>query len=318
MGEIRTDWLTGRTVILAENRAKRPYEFTADTATTICRFCAGQEAFTPPAVYTQVDAQGQWSVRVVPNKFPALMLDEVADTAANHPAFGAHEVVIESARHVDRVSALSAAEFGNVLVAYQERLDHWHGDGRFEYGLVFKNLGPRAGASMAHLHSQLIALPQSPPTAGAEFDRATQYFAEQSACPYCRMIHDERHARERIVLDQDGFIAFCPPASLQPWEVWLMPAEHEPWFERRPRQNGADPLTENLYALVHRIETIVPESAYNLLVRTAPWRDAAAAYGHWRIEILPRVNALAGMELATGIHINPLSPTRAAERLRSG
>jgi UDPglucose--hexose-1-phosphate uridylyltransferase len=66
-----------------------------------------------------------------------------------------------------------------------------------------------------------------------------------------------------------------------------------------------------------RLESIVPGAAYNLLLRTAPWREAAAHCGHWRIELLPRLNSLAGLELATGIHINPLSPTHAAERLRS-
>ena len=61
----------------------------------------------------------------------------------------------------------------------------------------------------------------------------------------------------------------------------------------------------------------MPRANYNLLVRTTPWQDAAAGWGHWRIEALPRTNPLAGLELATQIYINPLSPARAAEQLRS-
>lgn len=144
MSELRTDWLTGRTVILAEHRAERPNEFAAAelvarplVAAAPCPFCPGQESITPPAVYTKVDGDGRWLVRVVPNKFPVVAIDEPA-------AAGAHEVIIESPRHVDRVAAISIAEFADVFDAYRERLAYWHASGRFQYGLVFKNLGAKA------------------------------------------------------------------------------------------------------------------------------------------------------------------------------
>jgi UDPglucose--hexose-1-phosphate uridylyltransferase len=327
VAELRKDWLTGRTVILAENRANRPNEFaigadgsgiSSAAGGAVCPFCPGQESLTPPAVYEQADGDGRWRVRVVPNKYPALTLE--ADTpAAAAAALGAHEVVVESARHVDRVSDLSPAEFAHVLEAYAARLGHWHDDGRFEFGLVFKNRGPIAGATLAHLHSQLVALPALPPKVAAEFERAEQSFRGHRNCPYCRLIEDERTAGERVVLERDGLIAFCPLASLQPYEVWLLPTAHEPWFERWWSAGEAgERLAATLHLLVARLEAIVPASAYNLLLRTAPWRESALRCGHWRIEVLPRTNSLAGLELATGIHINPLSPAHAAERLRSG
>lgn len=315
--ELRTDWLTGRTVLLAAHRADRPNEFAAQSEASAavklsrpCPFCPGQEAETPPAVYTHADAAGHWQVRVVPNKFPAVSLDEPTVT-------GAHEVVIESARHVDRMAALSAAEMAEVLAAYRSRLAHWRADGRFEYGLVFKNLGAPAGASLAHVHSQLVALPEVPGPVAGEFSRARQSFAEQGTCAYCRLIAQEREAKARVVLERDGFIAFCPYVSLQPCEVWIMPTTHEAWFEARSLQSGGDRLAEILHTLVARIEAVLPRVAYNVLVRTSPWQDDAAEAGHWRIEILPRVNSLAGFELATQVFINPIAPTRAAQQLRS-
>jgi UDPglucose--hexose-1-phosphate uridylyltransferase len=332
--EIRTDWLTGRTVILAEDRAKRPNEFAGDfaapsltgqsiAATAIdCPFCPRHESQTPPAVYTSEDEQGQWRVRVVPNKYPAVLAvvaDDCSDSGASigtAPAIGAHEVIIESPRHLDQTSGLSIDEFRDVLAAYSDRLGYWRQTGRFEYGLVFKNVGSRAGASLSHLHSQLIALPQLPPAVGAEHQLAEQHYAERERCVYCELIAGERAAGERIVFDRDGLIAFCPFASLQPGEVWLLPTEHQAWFERRPRSASGDRVAELLFPLLARVEAIVPQAAYNFFVRTAPWRPAAAACGHWRIEVLPRVNPLAGLELATGIHINPISPTRAAKQLR--
>jgi len=316
MSEFRTDWLTGRTVILAEQRARRPNEFASAgivaspaAANVPCPFCPGQELTTPPAVFSTVDDNGRWRVRVVPNKFPAVAVDAAA-------AAGAHEVIIESSRHADRMSALSAAEFADVLGAYRERLAFWRASGRFQYGLVFKNLGAPAGASLAHIHSQLMALPVPPAPVAGELERARQAHDEHEACPYCRLIDQERH-KDRVVLERDGLIAFCPYASLQPGEVWLMPTTHEPWFERRPQRATSDPLAEVLHTLLVRVEAILPRPAYNLLVRTSPWRAGVDPFGHWRMEILPRTTPFAAFELATHICINPISPTQAARQLRS-
>jgi UDPglucose--hexose-1-phosphate uridylyltransferase len=315
--ELRKDWLSGRTVLLAENRALRPNEFaaveavgTAPRSIGPCPFCPGQEGNTPPAVLTQNDADGRWRLRVVPNKFPAV------DTQGDSPAAGAHEVIIESARHVDRMAELSVTEFAGLLDAYRQRLAHWRGDGRFRYGLVFKNLGAAAGASLSHVHSQLVALAEVPTPVAAELGRAKEQLAERGACAYCRLIEAERASRDRVVLDRDGFFAFCPYASLQPCEVWIMPTTHEPWFDQS--ESSKQPaLAAILHGLLARIEATLPRPAYNLLVRTTPWQDDAAGAGHWRIEILPRVNPLAGIELATQVYINPIAPERAAQQLRS-
>lgn len=321
MTELRQDFLTGRSVLLAEHRADRPNEFVTDAANAVsdnavvdiaanCPFCPGHESVTPPAVYTRCDSAGYWRVRVVPNKFPAVAVDEV--TAA-----GAHEVIIESARHVDRMSALTVDEFADVLDAYRERLAYWRASGRFGYGLIFKNVGASAGASLAHVHSQLIALPEPPTPVAAELARAKQHFAKEGRCAYCDLIADERRNQDRVVLDRDGFLAFCPYASLQPCEVWLMPTEHQAWFEQDTQPQTHRALASFLHELLVRVEAILPRVAYNLLLRTTPWQDDAGACGHWRIEVLPRVNPLAGFELATHIHINPIAPHRAAQQLRS-
>ncbi|MCI0335327.1 MAG: DUF4921 family protein [Planctomycetes bacterium] len=332
MPEQRTDWLTGRTVIVAENRALRPNEFEADRnisrAASACPFCPGNESLTPPPEYEQFDDRGRWRVRVVPNKFPALN-NPVATggppvAAAAEPAaatcnlaIGAHEVIIESARHIDRTSALTALELRHVLETYAERLRHWRNDGRLAYGLVFKNQGPRAGASIAHLHSQLVALPAVPSAVEAELHRAKHAFDEKHSCAYCRMLEQERTERARIVLDRDGYVAFCPFASLQPHEVWLLPANHEPSFERAASVDTLSRLADVLHDVIARLESIVPAGSFNLLLRTAPWKIDCDTWFHWRIELLPRVNSIAGLEMATGIYINPVAPERAALQLRS-
>lgn len=340
VAELRTDWLTGRSVLVAENRALRPNEFALEPASAgeepksttsllSCPFCAGNESRTPPPVYEKLDQHGRWQIRVVPNMYPATILPivatdvaSIASTAAEmhtvaSPAIGAHEVIIESASHSDRLSALSKAELRGVLEAYSERLRHWRQDGRFRYGLVFKNQGPRAGASMAHLHSQLIALPFIPSAVEAEGARASEVHSQQRLCPYCNLVRQERSLASRTVIDQAGFLAFCPFASWQPHEVWLMPIDHSPWFEMAT-PGELDRLTWVLHALIKRLESVIADAAYNMIFRTAAWGIGSDEWSHWRIELLPRTNAFAGLELATGIHINPLSPERAARQLHLG
>lgn len=336
MPEFRTDWLTGRSVIVAEGRAGRPNEFATtarphapsspapdepDRAVFVCPFCPGQESRTPPAVYERLDEQGRWQVRVVPNKFPALTLDDIpplslGEGTSQQPAVGVHEVVIESARHVDRTSAMSLPEFQEVLAAYGERLRHWHDDGRFRYGLVLKNVGPDAGASLSHVHSQLIALTELPPTVARELRRAEESFSHGRTCPYCHWIEQERIVGERIVFERDGYIAFCPSASLQPYEVWLLPVEHQPWFERDEGFGGPERLANLLHELLRHMEVEISVPGYNFLLQTAPWIDAVADWCHWRIEVIPRTTALAALEIATGVHINPVAPERAAREMR--
>jgi UDPglucose--hexose-1-phosphate uridylyltransferase len=348
MPELRTDWLTGRTVLVAENRAKRPNEFAssgkaalaagivagdaqqsveAGATVPACPFCAGNEHRTPPAVYEKFDAQGHWQIRVVPNMYPAVELEEWAagdlpdaattseTSAVAIPALGAHEVIVESPRHLALTSALSEAELCDVLAAYAARLRHWRDDGRFPYALVFKNQGQRAGASLVHLHSQLMALPVVPSAIDAELQRARDAFLRQGDCPYCRLIAQERASGERIIFDRDGYIAYCPFASWQPYEAWLLPVEHQASFEAIAPA-PCSRLAGVLHLLIRRLEQLVPQAAYNMLLRTAPWTSDCDNCWHWRIELLPRIHSLAGLEMATGVHINPLPPERAARTLR--
>jgi UDPglucose--hexose-1-phosphate uridylyltransferase len=334
MPELRQDWLTGRTVIVAENRALRPNEFvsavapdentsTGDEHSAIrkppqphCPFCRGNESRTPPAVFESMNDLGQWQVRVVPNRFPALELQDAS--GSNRPATGAHEVIVEAADHAVQMSALSTHELASVLAAYQQRLNFWRKDGRFRYALLFKNQGGPAGASLAHVHSQFVTMPEVPFVVESEIRRAADQFARDGHCVYCRLCEHELASGERIVLHRDGYLAFCPYASLQPLEVWLFPTFHAGCFEQHlDATQSHTPLADVLRELFTKLETAVPGASYNMLLRNAPWRPELDQACHWRIELLPRFNPLAGLELATSVHINPVPPEKAAARLRA-
>jgi UDPglucose--hexose-1-phosphate uridylyltransferase len=274
-----------------------------------------------------LDDGGGWRLRVIPNKYPAVTFNpnfvvNQGVSAIGPPeltcttATGAHEVIIETSRHIRRTSALTLLELRDVLDTYAHRLLHWRNCDRLAYGLVFKNQGLNAGASIAHVHSQLIALPAIPPAFDAELGRAKAFHAKKGQCVYCRLAKMPQVFPERIVSDRDGYIAFCPYASLQPYEVWLMPVDHVASFEPSAEPGGYERLARVLHPLIERIESLAPNASFNMLLRTAPFLTGCEPWYHWRIEILPRQNSIAGFEIATGMYINPVPPERAATELR--
>src|SRR6185295_11745021 len=170
MPELRRDPVAGRWVIIASERAKRPDDFSAETTPPArnlpCAFCVGHESMTPQEI-AAVRVDGAWRSRVVANKFPALMVE--GDLAKRGDGMydlmngvGAHEVIIESPRHEVSITKLSEDEVRDVLWLYKQRLLDLRNDHRLVYGLVFKNVRDKAGASMEHTHSQLIATPIVP------------------------------------------------------------------------------------------------------------------------------------------------------------
>ncbi len=329
MPEIRRDPVTGRRVIVARERAARPNEFrlpAVQVASRVCPFCRGQEHQTPPAVLelSEPHAPDRWQVRVTPNKYPALALDggESIDEAAaqvSTPAHGAHEVMIESPDHLASIAALSAEQYALVLAAYESRLQFWRGAAQrgagLEYALVFKNSGPRAGASLEHLHSQLTVLPWVPPLVDEELRGAQASYAATGRCVYCQLIDEERAAGVRIVQESEHFLAFCPFASRFPLETWVLPKSHASHFENGPATGRAE-LASLLQQLVARLETLVERLAYNYAIHTAPLRALELGFYHWHIEITPRLAQLAGFELGGGVFINPVAPEEAAAQLR--
>ncbi len=313
--------------MIAEDRAGRPNDFVAQESTSgdqaECPFCVGHESLTPDPLLEVAGASGPWQVRVVPNKYPAVFLGQKQQEPSGTSVLGqipqspdgAHEVLIESPRHIQDITELTAKEMARVLRVYRVRLGHWSQDKRIEHATLFKNVGVAAGASLEHIHSQLIALPYVPPVIAAELQASQQYFAAHQTCVFCQLLCEELDHRERFVAETDRFVAFCAYAGRQPYETWILPKEHSSNFEQL-----ADPDLESLALLlqqvVSRLRTQLGPLSYNLLLHTAPFAGTDSAHYHWHFELVPRCTQLAGFEWGAGMFINPLSPERAAARLR--
>lgn len=327
--EIRHDPITSRAVIIAEDRAARPNDFAMpqlvqNTSNEGCPFCVGKESQTPGEIAafradgSKPDQPG-WSVRVVPNKYPAVRRTVLPNRTEDHllasiGGFGSHEVIVDTAEHLASVSQFSVDQYTAVLRMYRQRLLDLSRDERLAYGLIFKNVGPAAGASLAHSHSQLIATPIIPSVIAEEIQGAAQYQVRQGRCVWCDLIERARTGG-RVVKESANFIAVCPYAPRFPLETHVLPTFHVRQFEETAEDLLAE-LSEVVICLIRKIEIILGLSAYNYLIHTAPFDFAEARQYHWHVEIIPRTTSIAGFEWGTGYYINPIPPELAAARLR--
>jgi UDPglucose--hexose-1-phosphate uridylyltransferase len=328
--ELRKDPVTGRWVIISTDRARRPGDFSRESAVikggSFCPFCPGNESKTPPEILayrpserSQRDASG-WNLRVVPNKFPALGIEGDLDRQADGmfdkmSGIGAHEVVIETPNHMETLATMPVKRVEDVLWAFRDRILDLKQDRRFKYIMVFKNHGEPAGASLEHPHSQLIALPILPKQVVEELEGAKRYFANKERCIYCDIIRQEMEARVRIAAENQDFITISPYAPRFPFETWILPKRHESVFENSPShfyENLACMLRTMLIKSIH----VLDNPPYNLVLHTSPIQENTNDYYHWHLEIIPKLTKTAGFEWGTGFYINPTPPEEAAKFLR--
>lgn len=329
MPELRTDPISGRWVIIATERAARPTDFSAPPVEVNdlerCPFCSGREDRTPPEVFavrdpgTARNAPG-WRVRVVSNKFPALRIE--GDTARSGVGMftrmdgvGAHEVIIETTDHHTHLGLMPVGEVADVISAYLQRYRDLDGDERFEYALLFRNHGRTAGASLSHPHSQLIALPVIPKRAAEELEAAERHFGRNAVCVFCRLIEQEMASRERVIFENERFVALQPYAARFPFETWLMPKEHRASFGGLS-EGDVRPFADALRKTLRALHSCLNNPPYNFIVHTAPYTDHAGHFYHWHLEIMPRLTQVAGFEWGSGFYINPVVPEQGARFLR--
>ncbi len=328
MPELRKDPIIGRWVIIATERAKRPTDFKTERfapSGSFCPFCEGNEDKTPPEILAYREAGTEpnkpgWRLRVVPNKFPALQIEGDLDKRGvglydRMNGIGAHEVIIETPEHHLTITELDNSQIADVLWAYRDRLSDLKRDVRFNYGMVFKNVGKVAGASLEHTHSQIIVLPTAPRTVADEMRGGKTYYDYRGRCIFCDIVRQEIESGERMVLDGERFIAYEPYAARFPFETWILPKFHASHYETIERP-AAEELAYCLKTTLLKIEKSLNMPAYNYIVHTTPFDQNHTEHYHWHIEIIPRLTQVAGFEWGTGFYINPVPPETAAEFLR--
>jgi len=329
MPELRKDPVIGRWVIISTERGRRPIEHTLNNrqkgGRELCPFCPGSEAKTPPEVLVYRRDGGApntpgWDLRVVPNKFPALMIEGGLNRQGEGifdkmNGVGAHEVVIETPEHNAALSAMPEKDVENVLWSFHDRILDLKKDRRFKYILIFKNHGEMAGATLGHPHSQLIALPIVPKRVREEIDGSKTYFGFKERCIYCDIIKQESDSGIRVITENASFLAISPYASRFPFETWILPKNHGAYFESCQKHEYEN-LARMIKDVLSRMDRVLDSPPYNMIIQTSPFHELVADFYHWHIEIMPKLTNVAGFEWGTGFYINPTLPEEAAKHMR--
>ena len=329
MSELRKDPVLGRWNIIETQGPMGPDGFEVESHAmggSKCPFCYGNEAMTPPEIYvirppdTQPNSSN-WQLRVVANKFPALKIEGSLDRRGLGifdmcNGVGAHEVIVETPDHQRQMADLSIEELTQAIKAFKVRSLDLRGDKRLRYTLIFKNFGLSAGASLEHTHTQLIALPIVPKRVHEELKGAERYFEFRERCPYCDMMAQEMQEGERIICENRAFIAFCPFMAGFPFEIWIVPREHQADFAQIAPEAMMD-FARILKETLMRMRVTLSNPAYNFMLHTAPIEPRGWEEYHWHLELIPKLTKIAGFEWGTGFYINPTSPELAAKLLRT-
>lgn len=328
MAELRRDPVIGRWVIISSERALRPSAMVTHAPARTDEFNPfkpGNEGETPPELLayrppgTRPDTPGWW-VRVVPNKFPALDAQGAIQRAGEGMydkmnGIGSHEIVVESPDETVQLPDMEVEQVQEVLWAFRDRSVALRKDSRFRYILIFKNYGTAAGASIWHPHSQIIALPVVPKNVKEKIEGARRYHEYKERCVYCDIVHQEQRDQVRLVEENDTFLAYCPWASAFPFEVHILPKQHDNFFGDVTK-NQVTQLAAILRSTLHRLKLAADDPAYNMIIHTTPDDLGAVPHFHWHIEILPALSRVAGFEWGSGFFINPIPPEEAAQYLR--
>ncbi|MFH1017490.1 MAG: galactose-1-phosphate uridylyltransferase [Pseudomonadota bacterium] len=329
MSELRKDPVSGRWVIIAKERADRPNPFRQYSSwvpnNESCPFCQGNEHLTPKeiaVIRTSEPGKGgaPWSVRTVANRYPALRIEGTLDMRPEGlydkmQGIGAHEVIIETPDHRADLSQFTNQQMVNVLQMFRDRIIDLIQDLRFRYILVFKNHGGAAGATLAHAHSQVIALPIVPAQIERELMGCQRYFEYRGRCLFCDTLNQEISDGRRMVVQNGDFVAFAPFASRFAFEIQIIPREHLPYFWKMSLSQ-MERLAEIVRDVFRRYKLALKDPPYNFVIHSAPHGNPNADRYHWQMNIMPRLTDVAGFEWGTGFYINPMPPEEAAQHLR--
>ncbi|MBI2252325.1 MAG: galactose-1-phosphate uridylyltransferase [Armatimonadetes bacterium] len=333
MPELRKNIITREWVVIATERSKRPDDFSVkkeiiktkeeqNLEKSKCPFCPGNEHMTPPEIlaYKSKNNFKGWQIRVIPNKFPALSpAGELSHNSVGIydilNGIGVHEVIIETPEHYNDIISLSNSQMEELVSAYFERYNQLKNKFNLEHIIIFRNHGDRAGTSLLHPHSQLIATPVMPKEFWYEVEGASIYYEYEERCPYCHLLEFEDQDGERKIAENDSFIAIAFFASRYPFETWILPRIHNASFSQISMKEGND-LALILQDVLKRFYNCLGDPSYNLTLHSLLKPEKQAEAYHWHFKIIPRLTTPAGFELGTGMFINVSAPEEAAKFLR--
>jgi len=333
--ELRFDLVSEDWVVIATGRARRPETFKKEkrkkeeVSPKLCPFCNIKNQEEPTLVYSEgkkylfklgKDIPEDWTTIVIPNKYPAFVpYLKLEKRPENHlfqrmNAVGFHEVIV-TRDHKKSLAQMKISQIKEVIDVYQERFKEMAEEKFVNYVSIFHNHGAEAGASIAHPHSQIVTTPLIDSDLRKSLIHSRNYLLKNKKCIYCKMIEWEKKNKQRIVFENDNFVAICPFASKAAFEVIISPKKHLPYFEKITEKEKKQ-LAEALHVVLNKLFKGLNDPPYNFYLHTAPCDGIKHDYYHWHWTILPKTSTWAGFEIGTKIEISTIEPEKAAEFLR--
>ena len=296
----------------------------------LCPFCpeSGQQL---QEIASMPSVNGNpWAARAVVHPNPIYRVEGEPGRAGNGlydtmQPVGAHEVIIENARHDRHLSNADDQEIEQYLTLCAQRIHDLKKDARVKYVSVFKNFGTHSGQLFDHPTTEIIATTFVPRRVLYELRAGREHYKAKERCVFCDIFAQEQKQRKRIIEVRGDYLVSCPYASRSPYETWIAPRVHEAYFERLANKSGAfRDLAALLRRTLYRIRTIA--DGFHMVLHTSPntlhksetlgyWKTIDDDY-HWHIEILPILGAKAKSYTFKEVYSSPVSPESAAARLR--
>ena len=333
--EFRLDLVNGDWVIIATGRARKPDSFKHEkrekqkVSKKDCPFCKIETQEDPTLISVnsrKFEFEGwdklpkNWTAIVIPNKYPALFpnpkLEKKVEGGMYEKinAVGFHEVVItrDHDKHLGQMSVKSVKE---VMDMYQARYLSLMKEKFVNHISIFHNKGPKAGASVAHPHSQIITTPLIDVDLENALSKSKSYSRKENRCIYCKMNDWEIKSKKRIVFQNKDFLVLCPFASKTAFEVIISPKQHLPYYEKITEDQKWT-LAEAFQTALKKLRKGLNDPDYNFYLHTAPSDNKKHDYYHWHWTILPKTGTWAGFEMGTKMEISTIEPEEAAKYLK--
>lgn len=322
MSQLRLNPLTGRWAAIAYDRAERPGDLITQRMSfpheqgVQCPFCPGNEEATPPALETY-DRGGHWTVRVVPNRYPAFDGNETLRVTNLGPVFtqaaasGIHEVLVFTPEHDASFADLEDRQVAVTMAAIRDRMEAHGQRSAIRYTQAIVNHGPDAGASLEHPHGQMLGIPFVPGEI-AEEEAGFRRFGE--TCVLCAATEAELDVGHRVVLADERVVVLCPYWSGSPFEMLVLPRDHQGHMIAAAPQD-VSAVGRALRTALARLRDSLGPTSYNVVFHTAPYRTAGPF--HWHVHLFPRITSTGGFEQGTGVTINIIPPEVATRHLQA-
>lgn len=334
MADLRKDPLIGRWIITGTQNKEDFFDFinAPKHEWGECPFCEGNEKVTPPEIFairkskTKPDTPG-WDVRVVPNIRAVFKIE--GDVGRRGQGMydlmnnvGAHEIIIETPKHIKNIANLPSEQIQLALFTYQKRIKDLEGDVRFKYALIYKNQFKESKYYINHTHSHLVTMPLTPKVIKDELQNCRNYFTYKERCMFCDIVRQEILDEARIVDESDAFLSFVPFHAHIPFETWIVPKRHNANFANEDESTMLA-LARSLKVTLTKIAKLLDDPQLNYAIHTIPflrtregyWKTIYSDY-HWHLEIYPYLMGFTGFELGAGFYIEPLLPEICAKALR--